>query len=173
MLSSLPCFYAFCWSVIPTSYYIFNVFYSYVLVHEIWNYFASCKRNGNFMLMFNARVSVGFGGLEVCFTNSGCCEAVSRQRVFSGYVCKRCFVFLDCGVRLKTEMEKAVFQVTVSLNIRKDSVAETLPSSRGNREGSSNKQLELPRWHPSSRQLVLDSRFGISECNPALHHKLT
>ena len=28
MLSSLPCFYAFCWSAIPTSYYIFNVFYS-------------------------------------------------------------------------------------------------------------------------------------------------
>jgi len=24
----LPCFYAFCWSAIPTSYYIFNVFYS-------------------------------------------------------------------------------------------------------------------------------------------------
>ena len=28
MLSSLPCFYAFCWSAIPTSSYIFNVFYS-------------------------------------------------------------------------------------------------------------------------------------------------
>ena len=28
MLSSLPCFYAFCWSAIPTSCYIFNVFYS-------------------------------------------------------------------------------------------------------------------------------------------------
>ena len=28
MLSSLPYFYAFCWSVIPTSCYIFNVFYS-------------------------------------------------------------------------------------------------------------------------------------------------
>ena len=28
MLSSLPCFCAFCWSVIPTSCYIFNVFYS-------------------------------------------------------------------------------------------------------------------------------------------------
>jgi len=27
-LSSLPCFYAFCWSAIPTSCYIFNVFYS-------------------------------------------------------------------------------------------------------------------------------------------------
>ena len=26
MLSSLPCFYAFCWSAIPTSGYIFNVF---------------------------------------------------------------------------------------------------------------------------------------------------
>jgi len=30
MLSSLPCFYAFCWSDIPTSCYIFNVFYSCV-----------------------------------------------------------------------------------------------------------------------------------------------
>ena len=28
MLSSLPCFYAFCWSAIPTSCHIFNVFYS-------------------------------------------------------------------------------------------------------------------------------------------------
>ena len=28
MLSSLPCFYAFCWSAIPTSCYIWNVFYS-------------------------------------------------------------------------------------------------------------------------------------------------
>ena len=28
MLSSLPCFYAFCWSAIPTSGYIFNDFYS-------------------------------------------------------------------------------------------------------------------------------------------------
>jgi len=28
MLSSLPCSYAFCWSAIPTSCYIFNVFYS-------------------------------------------------------------------------------------------------------------------------------------------------
>jgi len=28
MLSSLPCFYAFCWSAIHTSCYIFNVFYS-------------------------------------------------------------------------------------------------------------------------------------------------
>ena len=28
MLSSLPCFYAFCWSTIPTSCYIFNAFYS-------------------------------------------------------------------------------------------------------------------------------------------------
>jgi len=27
MLSSLPCFYAFCWSAIPTSCYIFNVFF--------------------------------------------------------------------------------------------------------------------------------------------------
>jgi len=51
---------------------------------------------------------------------------------------------LDCRVRLKTEMEKAV---TVSLNIRKDSVAETLPPPRGNTEGSSNKQLELPGQH--------------------------
>ena len=31
MLSSLPCFYAFCWSAIPTSCYIFNV--SFILVH--------------------------------------------------------------------------------------------------------------------------------------------
>jgi len=28
MLSSIPCFYAICWSAIPTSCYIFNVFYS-------------------------------------------------------------------------------------------------------------------------------------------------
>ena len=44
----------------------------------------------------------------------------------------------------------------VSLNIRKDSVAEALPPSRGNGEGSSNKQLQLPRQRRSSRQLVLD-----------------
>ena len=88
--------------------------------------------------------------VEVCFTNSGCCEAISRQCVSSGYVYKRYFVFFDCRVQLKTEMEKAVFQVTVSLNIRKDSVAETLPPSCGNAEGSSNKQLELPGRHPSS-----------------------
>ena len=31
MLSSLPCFYAFCWSAIPTSCYIFNVFYSCIM----------------------------------------------------------------------------------------------------------------------------------------------
>ena len=52
-----------------------------------------------------------------------------------------------------------VFQVTVSLNIRKDSVAENLPPSRGNGEGNSNKQLELPHQQSSSQQLVLDSRF--------------
>ena len=52
-----------------------------------------------------------------------------------------------------------VFQVTVSLNIRKHSIAETLPPSRGNGEGSSKKQLESPRQHPSSQQLVLNSRF--------------
>jgi len=68
------------------------------------------------------------------------------------------FALLDCRARLKTEMEKAVFQVTVSLNIRKDSIAETLPLPRGSGEGSSNKQLELPRQDPSSRQRVLDSR---------------
>jgi len=28
IIPSLPCFYAFCWSAIPTSYYIFNVLYS-------------------------------------------------------------------------------------------------------------------------------------------------
>ena len=88
--------------------------------------------------------------VEVCFTNSGCCEAISRQCVSSGYVYKRCFILSDCRVRLETEMEKAVFQVTASLNIRKDSIAETLPPSCGNAEGSSNKQLELPGRHPSS-----------------------
>ena len=80
-----------------------------------------------------------------------------------------------CRVRLKTEVDKVIFQVMVSLNIRKDSVAEALPPSRGNGEGSSNKQLKLPHQCPSSRQLVLDSRFmhcGISECNPTLHHEL-
>jgi len=30
--SSLPCFYAFCWSAIPTSCYIFNVFYSCIYI---------------------------------------------------------------------------------------------------------------------------------------------
>ena len=68
-----------------------------------------------------------------------------------------------------------VFQVTVSLNIRKDSVAENLPPSRGNGEGNSNKQLELPHQQSSSQQLVLDSRFthwGISGCNPTLCHEL-
>jgi len=64
-----------------------------------------------------------------------------------------------CRVQLKTEMDKAVFQVKVSLNIRKYSAAEALPPSHGNGEGSSNKQLELPHQRPSSRQLVLDSRF--------------
>ena len=102
--------------------------------------------------MFNARVRVGFGrGL---FHHSGCCEAVPRQRVSSGSVCKRCFVLFDCRVRLKTDMDKAVFQFTVSLNIRKDSVAEALPPSHGNGEGSSNKQLELP-----VNVQVLDSLF--------------
>jgi len=57
------------------------------------------------------------------------------------------------------EMDKAVFQVTVSLKVRKDCVAEALPPSRGNGEGSSNKQIELLRQRPSSRQLVVDSRF--------------
>jgi len=90
------------------------------------------------------------GLVEFCVTSSGCCEAISRQRISSGFVCKQCFILLDCRVQLKTEMEKAVFQVTVSLNIRKDSVAETLPPSCGKAEGSSNKQLELPRQHPSS-----------------------
>ena len=55
-------------------------------------------------------------------------------------------------------MEKAVFQVTVSLNIRKDSVAETLPPSRGNAEGRSNKQLELP-----GRQFFLTTGSRIEE----------
>ena len=100
-----------------------------------------------------------YGLVDVCFTSSGCCEAVPRQRVSFGYVRKQCFVLFDCRVRLKTEMDKAVFQVTVSLNIRNDSVAETLPPSRGNGEGSSNKLLELPRRHTSSQHLVLDSRF--------------
>ena len=40
MLSSLPCFYAFCCSAIPTSCYIFNVFYSnyncILLLHSDW-----------------------------------------------------------------------------------------------------------------------------------------
>jgi len=34
-------------------------------------------------------------------SNSGWCEAVSWQRVSSGYVYKRCFILLDCRVRLK------------------------------------------------------------------------
>jgi len=68
--------------------------------------------------MFNARVRVCL--VEVCFTSSGRCEAVPQQHVSSGYVCKRCFVLLNCRVQLKLEMEKAIFQVTVSLNIRKD-----------------------------------------------------
>ena len=62
-------------------------------------------------------------------------------------------------LRLKTEMEKAVFQVTVSLNLRKDSIADTLPPPRGNGEGSSNKQLELP-----VNIQVLDSLFFDSQC---------
>jgi len=32
MISSLPCFYAFCWPATPTSCYIFNVFYSCVYI---------------------------------------------------------------------------------------------------------------------------------------------
>ena len=36
MLSSLPCFYACCWSAIPTSCYIFNVFYS-CINKESWS----------------------------------------------------------------------------------------------------------------------------------------
>ena len=32
MLSSLPCFYAFCWSAIPTSCYIFNVFFLFLFM---------------------------------------------------------------------------------------------------------------------------------------------
>jgi len=42
--------------------------------------------------MFNARVRVGFG--RGCFTNSRCCEAVSRQRISSGYVYKWCFILI-------------------------------------------------------------------------------
>jgi len=38
MLSSLPCFYAFCWCAIPTSCYIFNVSYS-CLCHFFSNKF--------------------------------------------------------------------------------------------------------------------------------------
>jgi len=67
--------------------------------------------------------------------------------------------------------ETSLFQVTVSLNIRKDSIAETLPPSRGNAEGaqtsSSNCLVNI--------QVLLYSpltHWGISECNPALHYKL-
>jgi len=121
-----------------------------ILVCGIWNYFASRKWNANYMLSCSMSVYV-YVLVEVCFTSSGCCETVSQQHVSSGYVCKRCFVLLDCRVRLKLEMEKAVFQVTASLNIRKDIVAETLPFSRGNGEGSSKKQLKLPCQHPTSQ----------------------
>ena len=76
--------------------------------------------------MFNARVRVGFGR-GLFYQLWMLCEVISRQRVSSGYVYKRCFVLFDCRVRLKTVMEKAVFQVMVCLNIRKDSVAETSP----------------------------------------------
>jgi len=41
MLSSLPCFYAVCWSAIPTSCYIFNVFYSCLISKiqlELWTF---------------------------------------------------------------------------------------------------------------------------------------
>ena len=68
----------------------------------------------------------------------------------SGYVCKRCFVLVDKKVRLKMKMEKAVSHVMASLNIRKGSIAETLPPSSGNTEENSNKQLESPRQHSSS-----------------------
>jgi len=41
MLSSLPCFYAFCWSAIPTSCYTFNVFDSckHNVCHNITHYY--------------------------------------------------------------------------------------------------------------------------------------
>jgi len=42
MLSSLPCFYAFCWSAIPTSGYIFNVFYS-CIISNYQDYFIMLK----------------------------------------------------------------------------------------------------------------------------------
>jgi len=82
---------------------------------------------------------------------------LSHDNAFLLALCASDACLVRLQVRLKAEMDKAVFQVTVSLNIRKDSVAEALPPSRGNGEGSSNKQLELPRQRLSSRQLVLDS----------------
>jgi len=94
--------------------------------------------------VFNARVCVGYGVLPTL-------DAVKLSHdVFLLAVYKRCFVSFDCRVRLKTEMEKAVFQFTISLNIGMDRVAETLPPSRWNAEGGSNKQFELPRQHPGS-----------------------
>jgi len=71
-------------------------------------------------------------------------------------------------------MEKAVFQFTVSLNLRKDSIAETLPPPSGNEEGSSNKQLELPVNIQVLDSLFFDSQccWGILECNPTLCHQL-
>lgn len=52
--------------------------------------------------------------------------------------------------------------VTVSLNIRDDSVVETLPPSRGNGEKSWNKQLECP-VHIHVLHLTAGSHIEISE----------
>ena len=77
--------------------------------------------------MFNGRVRVGFGrGL---FPPALDAVTLSHESAFLLALCaadaSSCLMI--CGVRLKMEMDKAVFQVTVSFNIRKDSVAEALP----------------------------------------------
>jgi len=50
MLSSLPCFYAFCWSAIPISCYIFNIFYSciYMCGNSWW--YSGCHTQSGIQL---------------------------------------------------------------------------------------------------------------------------
>jgi len=84
--------------------------------------------------MFNGCVRVRFWSRFVLPALDTMKLSHNNALIFFWLCVQMIFVLLDCRVRLKTEMEKAVFQVTVSLNIRKGSVAETLPPSRRNKE---------------------------------------
>ena len=125
--------------------------------------------------------------LEVCFTSSGCCEAVARQHVSSGYVCKRCFVLVDKKVRLETEMEKVKTDLNQkvagaiksfalpeeapspapdSLEVPKIPSAQKRPSGAADSEVSAPKRLRIDQ--PSSGQspgVTVSLKRVLSEVN--------